>query len=658
MQPFRFNDNQKKIFREKVKDFKNVKKSKVEIDKLITTGNELYEGKPNENTPKNRSKLVMKEIAKQIEWTKPNITEPFLSTQNPIRITGPLESRARIMQKYGNMMFAGEFDRTTFMDKVSDVMIREGTVWLKHSWISVSSEVAESHTNISMERLMGMSKEPDTIEQNLDGTFNVTFMNESIKKNKPHSEVLRNENVYPDPSARHREEMDFIMVRRYETVSSLRATGLYSEEVLNRLTNESQQNTESSLANDRNNKDESYGVDVSYKRENRSKIAIIEYWGEEDINGDGNTVPTLMEWAEKAEVYLRMEENPMPNKEMPFDVAVYSSRPFSIWGNSLAFFLGDSQKVKSGMMRGIMDNLSNANNGQTFAMRGALDYVNFKRWKNGERHVIVNKHPSEAFHEGNFNNLPPAIFNTLQMVDSEIEKLSGVQAGAPAINGGASNDGDSQLTMAQQRMVSTVRNVSNLVSKMIKNWISMAEYWLEDEQIAEMFTESEAMDMNAFRDSGSTIIKMSVATEVSKMMRVQQLNMLMQQSKTLEASMPPQQLNVLVAEMYEMFDMYDQAEALRTYEPPPPSEQELKMQNLEMEAIELANAKLQAEINELNSRAQNNTADAEMTLKYKEAQTAEKYAKAQSHEVETSLKPVKQMLDIETASTQNKGGQE
>lgn len=654
---FRFNDHEKLLFQNFRTDFKSTKKSKTEIDKLITEWNNIYEGKVSKNIPANRSKLVMKETAKQIEWQKPNITEPFVSTQNPIRITGPQQNRARIMQKYGNMQFTGDFDRDTFMDQLTDVLLREGTVWTKSSWLREEQQSTEKYSGIDMQRIMQIGKEPTKITQVGPEIFDVEFAKSITKINRPNTEILRNGNVFPDPSARTKEEMDFIMVRRYETVDSLRSTGLYDDSILDKLQGMSEQNIDSSLENQRNTDDKEYGYDPEYRKANSKKIAIIEYWGLADLNNDKRPVQVMAEWAEKEECNLRLEANFMPDNEIPFHVSVYSSRPFSIWGNALAFFIGDSQQIKSGLMRGVMDNLSNANNGQTFAMRGSMDYVNFKRWRNGERHIIVNKHPNEALHEGNFNNLPTSVFNVIQMVDNEIEKLSGVQAGGPALSNTdtAKDDSDNQLTMAQQRMASTVRNVSNLISKIIKKWIVMAEHWLDDEQIEMMFTESEKMDINAFRDSGKTLVKLKVGTEVTRNMQIQQLNMLLQQSKVLESSMPEGELNSLVADMYELFDRYEDAEALRTYEPPPPSEQELLIQNLGTEKLSLENAKIQAEINELNSRAQDNMANATATVQYKQAQTEEKYAKAQNHKVDASLKPVKQMVEIQNSATPKQG---
>ena len=75
-------------------------------------------------------------------------------------------------------------------------------------------------------------------------------------------------------------------------------------------------------------------------------IRIVCYWGYYDLNEDGIPEPIIAYWPEKYNINLGIEENPMPDKAIPFDRSVYSARPFSLWGNALAFFLGDNQKAK------------------------------------------------------------------------------------------------------------------------------------------------------------------------------------------------------------------------------------------------------------------------------------------------------------------------
>ena len=67
-------------------DYKKAREAKTIIDNLITEWSDLYDGKKLGNENPQKSQIVMKEVAKQIEWQKPALMEPFTSTSNPIRI--------------------------------------------------------------------------------------------------------------------------------------------------------------------------------------------------------------------------------------------------------------------------------------------------------------------------------------------------------------------------------------------------------------------------------------------------------------------------------------------------------------------------------------------------------------------------------------------
>jgi hypothetical protein len=103
----------------------------------------------------------MKEVAKQIEWQKPNVTEPFTSTRHPIKlIDGKNQERARILEKWANHEFTEIFDREEFIEQVADVVLREGTVWVQTSWESKTENERLIVPNITMEELMQNQKEP------------------------------------------------------------------------------------------------------------------------------------------------------------------------------------------------------------------------------------------------------------------------------------------------------------------------------------------------------------------------------------------------------------------------------------------------------------------------------------------------------------------
>lgn len=291
-----------------------------------------------------------------------------------------------------------------------------------------------------------------------------------------------------------------------------------------------------------------------------------------------------------------------------------------------------TKNAKTGIPRGIFDNMALANNGQKFIKHGTLDYINFKRMRNGEKHIFVNK--EGGIEDGKFNQLPQSIQYVLGLVDKEVKEHTGVDAGSVSVsNVNNSEDSGGQLTLAQQRMAGMITSTSELLGFVFNDWLKMAEVFLNNEQIEALFTESEQQDIMAFEESEYTKVSFKVATNAQRQIRLQQLNMLMQQAKALGQSMPAELINELVAEMFELFDMYDKAEALRTYKPEP-SKQDLVMQNIQIEAAQLANAKTQAEIQELqakagayNASAQRNMTDGAANMKYKDAQSYEKYKK-------------------------------
>lgn len=648
-------ENKKKHYENIKHDFKIAKSAKTEIDDKIAEWNDLYIGKM--KNKENRSKYVAMELAKQIEYMKPNITEPFTNSSHPIRIsTTKNEKRARIQQKYLNNEFTSEFGRVEFMEQLADIKLREGTVWVKTAWNYKEENKREVIEHVTMEEILQRGENPDKITQGENGKFTVEYNNIRCLKNSPDAIICRNEHIFPDPDARSHKELRYLCYRKHMTLSQLKESGKVTNDMLEKLKTSMNAGDDTSLGSDRDSKAQSYGYKESANTKDveRQKVSIIEYYGYYDLNGDGIAEPVIAAWAEKQDVNLYFEENYLPNSDIPFYNDVYSAVPFSLWGNGVGFFIKDDQNAKTGIMRGIFDNMALANNGQKFIKQGTLDYINFKRMRNGEKHIFVNK--EGGIEDGTFNQLPSSIQFVLGLVDKEVKEHTGVDAGSQSVsNANSGEDSSGQLTLAQQRMAGMITSTSELLGKVFNDWLKMAEVFLNNEQIEALFTESEQQDIMAFEDSEYTKVSFKVATNAQRQIRLQQLNMLMQQAKALGQSMPAELINELVAEMFELFDMYDKAEALRTYRPEP-SEQDLMMQELEMQKLQLENAKLQAEANELNAKAQSygfkaqtEAVTVQANAQYKQAQSNEKNKKAQTHDINNAMAPAKFIAD-----TQNK----
>ncbi len=646
----------KKVFDSLKYDLEKAKAGKKAISNKIIDWNKLYYGETKTKAVKGKSQIVTKEIAKQIEWLKPNITEPFLSTSHPVRVVTSGGKSSKPIEKYLNTEFTASFNRVDFINKFTDVLLREGTTWTRVGW--KYEEGAEEVVEIlTMEQMLENPDKPVKLEDIGDDKFKVTYMNKSRSRNNGTLRVCRNEFCFPDPIATSQEDMRFFVEKQLKTISELRKSGLYKKADLDRLEKRlagEEEGSDLDLEQERNDNATEYGREAyTTKDTNRNKVAIMEYWGYYDLNGDGIAEPIVATWAEKEDILLRLTSSPVPSQKIPYYNTVYSEVSFSLWGNPIAYFIEDNQNIKSGLMRGMLDNVTLSNNGQKFIKTGTIDYLNLKRLKEGQRYIEVLK--ENGIEDGQFNQLPGSFFNVMQLVSAESAEVSGISGGGQALSNdmmAKSDNGGSGMTMAQQRMAATVRNMANTVSKVLGEWLSMAEVFIDNDQIEELFSDKEETDFFAFKYSTKARIEIKVVTDVQRMAKLQQLNMLMQQSKILGNSVPPKIYNKLVAEMFELFDMYNEATELSEYEPKPTPEQQ-QAQQMELQKAQLEIQKLQVEIQASVAKMELDKAEAMKAMseagagnKYKEAQVKEKEAKAIQTKVETALSPARFLAEI------------
>src|SRR5690606_23524668 len=87
--------------------------------------------------------------------------------------------------------------------------------------------------------------------------------------------------------------------------------------------------------------------------EARKSVVAYEYWGYYDIHGSGELVPIVATWV--CNVLIRMEENPFPDKKLPFVLVPYSPVKREIYGEADAELLEDNQKILGAVTRGMID---------------------------------------------------------------------------------------------------------------------------------------------------------------------------------------------------------------------------------------------------------------------------------------------------------------
>lgn len=605
--------NSSAVLKDLQKNYKSSVTSKNRVDSSIRGWLKAYNGDKYGNEVNGRSQIVMKDVKKAIKAMSPSIIEPFISTSTivgakPAKVGG--EQKADYVADILNYQYNNQFDRLEFITSISTILPKEGTVFIRTGWEFSSKNSKKVLNGLSLQEIQMMKQQGiegvTDIENNKDGTFNVTIEKNETKENRPTAVICKNESITTDPTAQSFKDSKFITYEFEMSYSDIKKQkDIYdfqpiTEELLETYTTASRY-PETALGGQRAIDNYNSGVDYNFNFSDKTsrKLRLIEYWGEYDIDGSGVNEQIVCVWIKGTDKILRLDKNPYPDGEIPFVSCQYNFEPFTIWGNGVADVIGDGQQIHTAIMRGFIDNMSLANNGQKLIQKGAIDYVNLAKLQRGEKFIEVNN--IEGVRDGSYNNIPPSAFNIYNMVTDENERLSGVSKSIDNLDSatvGRSASGMSMAqTTAQRHMNILVKVIADMYKDMFEKWASYNLAYLDQEQAVEIAGSLVGADKDMMTDDVHLEIK--VQLDAQNQEKIQQINMLLQQAHMYGNQMPPMVVPFLIGEFFEALGKYEEANSIRNYQPQPDPMQQ-QMQQLEMQ-------KLQAEIMVLQAQAGLNT---------------------------------------------------
>jgi hypothetical protein len=582
-------------------DIKQSKNAKKDIDAKIDTWIREYQGEVYGNERDGYSKLVVKDIKKAVEWFIPNAVEPFVKSPRIVALEGITAEdveRAKMHERLLNHQFIRKFDRYAFIHDMMKVSGTEGTTNIRCGWKLEEEVKTKTFEGLVEEELRAIEDEGMEITElkNVNGKYNVTVENRIATKNDPDAKVLKNEDFFPDPSATCIEDSRFCAERFPSTIGELRASNNYTEAELSEI-DASLEKTDSELGSQREQRrKEMGGGDYESLAEAAQKVTVYEYFGWLDLDDDGIEEPIMATIIN--DKLLQITDNPYPDKELPYVSIPFSKTPFSFWGEPLAEFLSDNQKIRTSIMRGIIDNISRSNNGKKFIKKGSLDAVNKRRYENNLDGLIEYNGESTEIFDGEYNQIAPSVFNLYEVIQQESEGLSGINRTMQGTDSRGINDSATgaaiQQDMSQKRMMDIIRRHADGLEKVFRKWISYNKEFLTDEEV--MRINGEFIPFTRDDISGEFDINITVGTDGVAEAKVNQMTMLMQQVGGLSdvATIPDQFFNMMLAKIADEWGYVDVAQALETA---------LEAQKLQIE-------ELQAKIEEIDSKTQLNEAKA------------------------------------------------
>lgn len=599
-------------------DLKAADLLKRDQDGLIAKWRAEYNGDPYGNERKGKSAIVSRDIKKQSEWQHATIVDPFVSTTDVIKcipITWEDEPAARQNELLLNTQFCRKFDRFNFMSKAVKVLDREGTLVVQTGWDYEDEEVTTVAEVIAIDE----NGVETIVEQEITETI--------VKKNQPTAKVCRNEDIYIDPTCQDNLDNAQFVIYRYETdLSSLKKDGRYKN--LDKVAKVGREDYDYESEDD---------TEFRFADEPRKKMVVYEYWGNYDVDGDGIAEPIVCCWIN--DVIIRLQSNPYPDGKAPFIVVPFNSVPFKIHGEANAELIGDNQKVKTAIIRGIIDNMAQSNNGQVAIRKGALDQVNRKKFLAGHNFEF-NGTPND-FWQGSYNSIPGSAFDMIGLMNNEIESITGTKSFSGGINAGSlgatATGARGALDATATRRMNIVRNIAeNLVKPLIRKWMSYNSEFLEDEEVVRV-TNDEFVPIRRDDLDGRVDLDITISTAEDNAAKSQELSFLLQ---TLGPNEDPAIRRTIMADIMELMRMPEQAKRIREYQPQPDPVQQ-QLQQLQLQKLMLENKVLEATIQDKMARAGENTIDAELK-KNKAMVEAAKARKLTSEADMTDLKFIKE----------------
>jgi hypothetical protein len=567
------------------------------------------------------SNIQPKLIRKQAEWRYPALSEPFLS-QDDIFKAKPVSWEDTRGAKQNEILLNNQFNnainKVKFIDEYVRTAVDEGTVILRTGWEYVEEKYVDDFPVVEFRvnpEFAPMHEHLAEMQQNSPNEYNLEVPEElkmahevtmesgnpiepvitgykteervRVLVNRPTVEICDFRNTVIDPTCNGDISKAQFVVRSFpSSLSQLKKDGKYKN--LDKIP----ENTNSPLSEpDFGGNDGT--KNFQFSDEPRKKLVVYEYWGFWDIDGSGEVKPIVAAWV--GDVLIRLEENPYPDKELPFILVPYLPVRNNNYGEPDGALLVDNQKLIGAVTRGAVDLLAKSANSQTGMRKDMLDSSNLRKFQDGQDYMFNGGiDPSHGIHMHKFPEIPNAVPQMLMMQTQEAESLTGVNSFGKGISGASLGEVAAgvrgALDAASKREVAILRRLADGIVAIGRKWMSMNAEFLTEEQVVRV-TNEEFVTIKRDDLAGRYDIKLTISTAEEDEKKAQEMAFMLQ---TMGNNMSPDMSKMILSKIAYLRKMPDLAKEIETYQPQPDPVAQ-KLQELEI-------AKIEAEIAETRAK--------------------------------------------------------
>jgi len=577
-----------------------------------------------------RSKVQPKLVRKQGEWRYSALEEPFLSTSDMFKVSPVTYADVESARQNGlilNKQFRVDIPKVKLINKLVRTAVNTGTVIIKLGWETEKDTVIEevpvftksleeTYEVLAQMVQAGQISEEESIQILESGQpIQIGVESVEIEKeviNRPVVQIRDSRNVIIDPSCEGDiDNAQFIIDKFTTDLSSLKKDGRYHN--LDKIEEKNYATTDDTYYHDND-----YKSDPSFRFTDkpRKKLVAYEYWGYWDIDDSGIVKPIVATWV--GDTIIRLEENPFPDKKLPFVVIQYLPPDNeTIYGDSDASLLKDNQDIIGAVSRATIDLIGRSANAQRGVRKDLLDPINRDKFNKGLDYEFnpVNN-PKDAIVTSKLPEIPRSALEVIQLQNNEAEALTGVKAFTGGISGdalGSSVGGvRSALDATAKRELGILRRLSEGMKQVGRKIIIMNAVWLADEEVIRI-TDSEFVNIKRSALAGNFDLSLEVSTAEMDNQKAGELSFMLQ---TTGNTLPFDITKIILCKIADLRKLPDLSKMIQEYTPQPdPFVQEKNRLEIEL---------LKAQINNENAKAQENIVDVQL----KAAKTQAELAKA------------------------------
>lgn len=580
---------------------------------------------------KGRSSVVPKLIRKQAEWRYAGLSEAFLSTED-IFTTEPHTAEDRQASYQSGLILNNQFntqiDKVTFIDEFVRAGVNEGSMLVRVGWdfeeeeIEVDNLIPTPVTEPFKQSLIEqgakmLMEDPEAAQQLPPELMEIVQLSLEMQAmvemkvdpdqptrkemktilNQPTLEVCDYATAIVDPTCKGKIDKAQFVIWEFETSKGeLKRDGRYFN--LDKI------NVEHNSTNNNatNVHDEDIGS-FNFTDDPRKKFKAFEYWGYWDIHGTGIPTAFLATWV--GDTMIRMEESPYPDNKLPFVLIPYMPRRKNVYGEPDGELLIDNQKIAGAVTRGMIDIMGRSAAGQIGYRKDAFDITNLRKFEAGKDYAY-NAHinPRDAFHTHVYPEIPSSAPFMLALQNNDAESMTGVKAFHEGITGEglgkSATAARSAIDAAGKRELAILRRLAKGMTDIARKIIAMNNVFLSEQEIVRI-TNEEFVTIDRNDLEGNFDIKLRISTAESDNAKAQELAFMLQ---TTGPNSDPGEVRMIRAEIARLRKMPELAKRIEEYEPQPDPMQ-VKRQELELK-------KLEAEIEEIQSKTIENLAEADL----------------------------------------------